>query len=537
MKLKNGKLLLLGLAVLGLLIPCSGQAADFVQVTMSPAQITFSSFVGNINVVMTVSGPDEYFLSQEFGSSFSLSINTPEGPLADGQYNYELRAEPSLSDDLRDALEQARSSGDYTIVDQLRLLGRLPSEAILQSGTFRIANGALVLSGGDLNEGEIIDSDVPLEDIPHYDDVIITGSLCVGFDCVNGEDFSYDTIRLKEHNLRIKFDDTSTAASYPRNDWQITANSSANGGQAKYSIDDITGGRTPFTIEAGAPSHALYVDDGGRVGFGTSIPSVELHTIDGDSPTLRLQQDGSSGFAPQTWDLAGNEANFFVRDVTNGSNLPFRIKPGAPSSSIFIASDGDVGLGDASPDCPLHVVRSGASGDLLILENDDPARFALTNTASSGEDTWRFNHANNGGLRIAVEDGDVEFKLEQDGTLTLDGGLVTGTPSGTCNPGPCDGIFAPEYEVESIEEHATYMWENSYLWGVGPTREGESMNITQKTAGILHELEKAHIYIEQLNDGLRTQQDINEKLNDNSRAQQAIIKELRARLAKLEAAE
>ena len=46
------------------------------------------------------------------------------------------------------------------------------------------------------------------------------------------------------------------------------------------------------------------------------------------------------------------------------------------------------------------------------------------------------------------------------------------------------------------------MWENKYLWGVGPTPEGEPMNLTRKTAGILHELEKAHIYIEQLHNRL-----------------------------------
>ena len=145
------------------------------------------------------------------------------------------------------------------------------------------------------------------------DDLIVDGSACVGFDCVNGESFGFDTIRLKENNLRIKFQDTSTAASYPSNDWQITVNDSANGGANKFSIDDIDGGRTPFTIEANAPSNSLYVDDGGRVGFGTSTPSTELHTIDGDTPALRLQQDGSSGFAPQTWDVAGNETNFFIR--------------------------------------------------------------------------------------------------------------------------------------------------------------------------------------------------------------------------------
>src|SRR6185295_8366290 len=57
----------------------------------------------------------------------------------------------------------------------------------------------------------------------------------------------------------------------------------------------------------------------------------------------------AGGFTAQTWDVAGNEANFFVRDVTGGSRLPFRIRPGAPTSSVDISADGDVGIGTASP--------------------------------------------------------------------------------------------------------------------------------------------------------------------------------------------
>jgi hypothetical protein len=210
----------------------------------------------------------------------------------------------------------------------------------------------------------------PLFDFVVNDDLIIDGSACIGFDCVNGESFGFDTIRLKENNLRIKFDDTSVAASFPRNDWQLTANDSANGGASKFSIDDISGGRTPFTVEAGSPSHSLYVDDGGRLGLGTSTPSTEIHAIDGDTPTLRLQQDGTSGFAPQTWDVAGNETNFFIRDVTNGSTLPFRIRPGASTSSVFIDSDDQVGIGTASPDARLHVNTKGAGEDNFLINND-----------------------------------------------------------------------------------------------------------------------------------------------------------------------
>jgi len=209
--------------------------------------------------------------------------------------------------------------------------------------------------------GQRGDRDIPLKDQQITDDLIVQGSTCIGFDCVNGENFGFATLKLKENNLRILFDDTSNSASFPANDWQLTANGTSNGGDNKFSIDDITSGRTPFTIKAGAPNHALFVDGSGRIGMGTSTPVVEAHVKDGDSPTLRLEQDGSSGFSQQTWDIAGNEANFFIRDVTNGSELPFKIKPGADENALFIAADNNIGLSTQNPEAKLHLFGAGAT--------------------------------------------------------------------------------------------------------------------------------------------------------------------------------
>ena len=360
------------------------------------------------------------------------------------------------------------------------------------------------------------------------DDLIVDGSACVGFDCVNGEVFGFDTIKVKENNLRITFDDTSAAASFPDNDWQLTANDSSNGGLDKFSIDDISGSRTPFTIEAGAPSHSLYVDDGGRVGFGTSSPSTELHVVDGDTPTLRLAQDASSGFTPQTWDLAGNEANFFLRDVTNGSTLPFRVRPGAPSSAIDISANGDVGFGTASPTQRLTLVKAGA--------------VAMDINNSSIPEFWRFRMGGSGNFVIseASVSGTDEMVLTPAGDLTILGGLVTGT-AGSCTAGtPCDAVFQPDkFTVPSIEEHAEFMWENSHLKAVGPTLPNTPINLTQKTTGILHELEVAHIYIEQLNKKLSEKDtlldDLATSLNKKLSEKDALLNDLVTRLAAVEA--
>ncbi len=287
------------------------------------------------------------------------------------------------------------------------------------SSTLRLALGATALT---------LIGTAAQADFVINDDLIVDGSACIGFDCVNGESFGFDTLRLKENNTRIKFDDTSSSASFPRNKWELTANETSNGGAEKFSITDVTNGKVPFTITGNAPSNSLYVNASGRIGFGTSTPVVELHVKDGDTPTLRLEQDGSSGFTAQTWDVAGNEANFFVRDTTNGSRLVFRLKPGAPDASIYVDSDGDVGMGaGTNPGAALHVSRNtGAAATLLRLNNNNRPIFEVDNTSvASSQGQWRLSSANNGDFEInnsgvsgAIP---VEFDLDMNGNLTLSG--------------------------------------------------------------------------------------------------------------------
>ena len=340
---------------------------------------------------------------------------------------------------------------------------------------YKIAGGVAAIFGAAMWAGAASADQVIL------DDLIVDGSACIGFDCVNGESFGFDTIRIKENNLRIRAVDTSSTASFPSNDWQITFNDSANGGANKFSIDDIDGGRTPFTLEAGAPSHSLYVDDGGRLGLGTSTPVVDVHVKSGNTPTLRLEQDGSSGFTPQTWDVAGNEANFFIRDATNGSTLPFRIFPGAPSSALTIeASTGDIGMGTTSPGAGLHI--SGAVPLALKLENT-AGGVSLQLDANSGADFWQITSTANDNILRFNRTGGVgnEFEVDSSGNLTVTGNIVSGG-GGVCDTGPpCDLVFDPSvYVVPSIEDHAKIMWEKQYLPAVGPTKAGEPINVTVK---------------------------------------------------------
>lgn len=248
------------------------------------------------------------------------------------------------------------------------------------------------------------------------DDLVVMGSGCFGLDCVNGESFGFDTLRLKENNLRIKFVDTSSSSSFPTRDWEITINDSVNGGANKFSIQDIDSSTTPFTILGSAPNNSLYVASNGNIGLGTSTPLVDISVKQGNTPTLRLEQDTSSGFAEQTWDVAGNETNFFVRDVTNGSKLPFRIQPNAPNASLFIASDGDVGFETTTPDGQFDIAHSADANNHAFFVS--PVSYVGVNIDNG--------FLPNGLFEVQTTGGVSRFLVEPSGNV----GIGTSTPAG-----------------------------------------------------------------------------------------------------------
>jgi hypothetical protein len=358
-----------------------GQAANdkLANVAGGASSVRWDVSVSNSGGSLTISAPDGRVFYKEFraGASPEISLTDKQlEKLPDGTYTYELSLRPVLTAGVKKALQAARGNDDDPEAERAARK-RIAPTALVQSGSFSILNGAIVVGGAvedqrrtakitepqrirgvisgntatRLRNHRISLGAMPDDVIP--DDLIVQGSACVGLDCVSGEVFGFDTIRVKENNTRIQFDDTS-AAGFPLNNWQIRANSSAAGGASFLAFVDqgATGnsetGTILFEVDAGAPANSLKVSSTGKVGLRTATPVLDLHITTGDTPAHRLEQTNQSGFTAQTWDIAGNEANFFVRDVTGGSRLPFRIRPGAPTSSIDIAASGSVGIGLAS---------------------------------------------------------------------------------------------------------------------------------------------------------------------------------------------
>lgn len=385
--LKHIRFLLCTLFIVACQVLVAAQTNDsksrLATISSAGSSVRWEMTAPNSGVTMTISAPDGRIFRREFrrGIAPEFSLNDKLGDkLPDGIYSYELRLSPELSAAAKEALAAARGKDDDP--EDVRAARKsISSDAMVSSGSFSVVNGAIIVAGSISEGGSRRVSTVtpssrnneaaqpagqqhhplrilkPDDVIP--DDLIVQGSACVGLDCVNGEVFGFDTIRMKENNTRLQFEDTS-AAGFPLNNWQIRANSSAAGGASFLAfVDQGAAGNSEtgtilFEVDAGAPANSLKVSSNGKVGLRTATPVLDVHANTSDTPAIRLEQNNSGGFTAQTWDIAGNEANFFVRDVTGGSRLPFRIRPGAPTSSIDISASGNVGVGTASPSLSLE---------------------------------------------------------------------------------------------------------------------------------------------------------------------------------------
>ena len=206
-------------------VSAMGQANDqFASLNGSGSGVRWDIRASHAASTLTVISPEGEVFVKEFQSGQSPEFQLSDKRV-DGQYIYELRLTPNFAAGVKEQLKAAREKGKSEEVQrELKRRGALP-EPLVQSGAFAVVNGVIVVAGASEEPGRSakverpsVPASVPAavssarpsgrvnykinRHHPRFmffdqvipDDLIVQGSICSGFDCVNNENVGTDTI-------------------------------------------------------------------------------------------------------------------------------------------------------------------------------------------------------------------------------------------------------------------------------------------------------------------------------------------------------
>jgi hypothetical protein len=275
---------------------------------------------------------------------------------------------------------------------------------------------------------------------------------------------------------------------------------------------------------------SLFVRDDGNVGIGTTSPQDKLD-VDGNVRANRFSDTSDTGYYVDPY---GSTSATFRGNLSLANDGIFQnpgggwamlqnhsghlyLGPDSSASQSIIFRHGtsdrinfqlDGSANDASPefrtngtyliigakeDNPMYLQWDQSAADQHVYVNG----YITPNKMYDRDNTAYYIDPSSTGTALTVA-GDVGI-----GTTSPQGKLdVNGAIYQRGSQLHADYVFENDYKLESIKEHADFMWKNKHLKAIPRAKvDNQGQEIVEVGAhrkGIVEELEKAHIYISQL---------------------------------------
>jgi hypothetical protein len=281
----------------------------------------------------------------------------------------------------------------------------------------------------------------------------------------------------------------------------------------------------------------------GSVGIGTTNPSglLEVTTLSLAAPTLDQSQTSTGMYRPFDTDcwqsftagMSGQLTSIDLYFSRACSSETLYIYEGEGTGGVLLHSQGIsapyMAWGTYDLSMPVDVIGGNKYTIRLVSLCS-----GITNGTKWG---WQDGNPYAGGISDYGASEDYCFKtyvsaLVPEGLIVTSNGSVgigTTSPVGKLDVNGsiyqrgivlhADYVFDPDYDLESIEVHSEYMWSRNHLPGIPKARVDDNgreiIEVGAHRRGIVEELEKAHIYIEQLNKRIRELEHKNDKMKSS----------------------
>lgn len=287
-------------------------------------------------------------------------------------------------------------------------------------------------------------------------------------------------------------------------------------------------------IDDNGSDQLMVIKGDGRVGIGTSTPSVGLELEGGGEQWIYVNQGTIGGI--RIGSSNEDRMNVLYRDNSSDrvtlraghdhGEIAF-IAGGTDSERMRIVENGNIGIGTNSPDAKLSIIGSSTlAGDFdaskayleltdgsisMLMDGNEITTNQLLALSSSYDHPIIFRNVNETDDEELVRinsDGGVGIGTQTTGLhkLAVDGSIGAREIVIEANAWP-DYVFDENYDLKSLEEVKTYVQDNGHLPEVPSTQEVEKEGVAlgHMNELLLQKIEELTLYLIDQNEQLKSQ--------------------------------
>ena len=169
-------------------------------------------------------------------------------------------------------------------------------------------------------------------------------------------------------------------------------------------VDSIVSDASPGAIQINSGGDKLRID--GTVGIGTDAHATQsLHILSSEGH-IRLEHAGSPGELGFIRVLDDGYLDFWVHGDNSSDAITFRTGTGAGTVRMFIANDGDVGIGTSNPSAPLTVQSSSGAAAVDLIGRSADGISSIGFYASDGTTSQGYVQGRSDSVRVWAASSD-----------------------------------------------------------------------------------------------------------------------------------